>query len=533
MAKTNMRPFVEAPDVKYGRSVHNLSHEHDFTCNVGELIPFLVDEVYPGDNVNIGVTDLTRMMTLINPIFGDLFNDFYVFYIPYRVLWEHFVNFLGENDSTYWTQPTTYSIPQVTSPSTTGWQVGTLADYLGCRCGVGDISVSALFFRAYAKVVNDWFRDENLNTPCNCPVDDTTIVGSNGSDPVTDIVKGGRPFIAPKMHDYFSSALPEPQKGDPVTIGIGDTAPVTLGKGLDGYTDFKTGDTPILYMYPSRTDLQLTTIEDTSSALSSGDSASLMVDLSQASAITINDLRYSFAVQRLLEKQSRLGSRMIEILYGSFGVKSPDARLQRSEYLGGKRVSLDINTIVQTGESGATPLGSTAGYSATMRSFDICKKSIQEHGVILGLVCTRYIHSYSQGMAKMWFRKNKYDFYWPELANIGEQPIYNKEIYMQGNSQDDEVFGYQEAWNDLRYKPNRVSGYLRPELDNSLKSWTLTDNYNSLPTLGSAWLKEDVNNVNRVIAVSSDLTHQLLHSMNIKYYNTRVLPTHSIPRIIG
>lgn len=482
-------------------------------------------------------------MTLINPIFSDIYTDYYLFFVPYRIIWDNFINFMGESVDNFYDEETTYSVPQVTSPFG-GWTTGTLADYMGCVLNVDNLSVSDLFFRAYGKVVNDWFIDENINNPVNVPRDNVTVNGSNGSDYVTDIVKGGKPFIAPKFHDYFTSAYPSPQLGEPVTIGIGKTAPLSIVEpyhvgdmyiGPDPSSDAVQGLRP-LYTNVDKT-LENNNIKYDNNiytgAVGRVDYTNVGVDLHEASAITINDLRYAFAVQRLLEKQMSMGHRYIEILYASFGVKSPDARLQRSEFLGGKRIDLNISTIVQTSETSTTPMGSTAGYSATHKTIKFEQKSITEHGVLLGLCCSRYLHSYSQGMQKMWFRKDKYDFYWPELANIGYQPILNKEIYTQGNEVDDEVFGYTEAWSDLRYKPNRVSGYLRPEVSGSLSSWVLTDNYNELPILSSGFIEEDKSNVDRVIAVSSENTHQFLHNMYINYKSIRVLPTYSIPKING
>lgn len=542
MTQNDVKSFSTIPDVKFNRSKFSLKHKHDFTSNVGDVIPFLVDELYPGDNIEFGLSDLTRLMTLINPIFDDIYSDYYLFFVPMRLVWEHSKEFFGENNTTFWEQPITYSIPQIEPPQG-GWNVGTIADYMGVVLNKTGFSMSSLFFRAYAKVINDWFRDENLQTPCNLPIDDTTITGSNGDDFVTDVVKGGKPFVANKYHDLFTSALPQPQKGQPVTIGIGDKAPVIFGDkvlteyglnpgvlapGKDAFVVNSIGQ-------PGGSEYGSVGYEDEGIIKNLANSSynNLISDLSQASAITINDLRYSFAIQRLLEKQARFGSRYIEILRGSFGVISPDARLQRSEYLGGKRIDLDISTIIQTSQSDNTPLGDTAGYSATHRKFHLSNKTITEHGILLGLVCSRYLHSYSQGMPKMFFRKDKYDFYWPELANIGEQPIYNREIFLQGTAEDNEVFGYNEAWAELRYKPNRVSGYMRPEVSQSLSSWNLTDNYTELPKLGSSWIKEDKTNVDRVIAVSSSLNHQLLHSMYIDYKITRVLPVHSIPKIVA
>lgn len=542
MTQNDVKSFSTIPDVKFHRSKFSLRHKHDFTNNVGEVIPFLVDELYPGDNIEFGLSDLTRLMTLINPIFDDIYSDYYLFFVPMRLVWEHTVQFFGENNTTFWEQPTTYSIPQIEPPEG-GWEVGTIADYMGVVLNKTGFTMSSLFFRAYAKVINDWFRDENLQTPCNLPIDDVTITGSNGDDFVTDVVKGGKPFIANKYHDLFTSSLPQPQKGQPVTIGIGDKAPVIFGdKVLPNYGltpgTLNVGHNAFVVNSIGQiggNELGVVGYEDDGivKTLANSTYNNLISDLSQASAITINDLRYSFAIQRLLEKQARFGSRYIEILRGSFGVISPDARLQRSEYLGGKRIDLDISTIIQTSQSDNTPLGDTAGYSATHRKFHLSNKTITEHGILLGLVCSRYLHSYSQGMPKMFFRKDKYDFYWPELANIGEQPIYNREIFLQGTSEDNEVFGYNEAFAELRYKPNRVSGYMRPEVSQSLSSWNLTDNYTELPKLGSSWIREDKSNVDRVIAVSSSLNHQLLHSMYIDYKITRVLPVHSIPKIVA
>lgn len=525
------KQFTQYEQVHYDRSHQDLSHGHSLTMNTGDLVPFEIIEVSPGDTISIKTTNFNRLQTLISPIFDNLYCDMYYFFVPHRLSWEHWQEFMGENNTTYWTEPTTYQIPQVSSPLV-GWSVGTIADYLGIPTGVAGISVSALPFRAYAKIVNDWFRDENLQNPCDCPIDDLDVEGSNGDDYVLDCVKGGMPFIAAKYHDIFTSALPQPQKGDPVTIGIGDTAPVTLGNGLQGYTDYKTGNTPVLYMYPTRTDLQLTTLEDTSTALSAGDSASLMVDLSQASAININDLRMAIAVQKLLEKDARGGTRYIEILKSHFGVDSADARLQRSEYLGGKRFQVKINPIYQTSQtSDVSPLGDVGAVSSTIKEFDGFNKSFTEHGYIIGLLCFRYPHVYSQGLNKLFSRKDRFDFYDPIFDHIGEQPILNKEIKVTGTETDDEVFGYQEAWVDYRHMPNRVSGYMRPYVDNALKQWTIADDYDDVPKLSSDWIREDKNNVDRTLYVSSELTHQFLVDIFQDIQAYRVMSNHSIPKI--
>lgn len=529
------KQFTQYEQVHYDRSHQDLSHGHSLTMNTGDLVPFEIIEVSPGDTISIKTTNFNRLQTLISPIFDNLYCDMYYFFVPHRLSWEHWQEFMGENNTTYWTEPTTYQIPQVTSPEA-GWSVGTIADYLGIPTGVGNISVSALPFRAYAKIVNDWFRDENLQNPCDCPIDDIDVEGSNGDDYVLDCVKGGLPFIAAKYHDMFTSALPQPQKGDPVTIGIGNDAPIVFGdKSLNSnYTPVDNFiGTEVYGMTSSTTGSPIMLLNSQSSTTQTGDlSNNIVADLSQASAININDLRMAIAVQKLLEKDARGGTRYIEILKSHFGVDSADARLQRSEYLGGKRFQVKINPIYQTSQtSDVSPLGDVGAVSSTIKEFDGFNKSFTEHGYIIGLLCFRYPHVYSQGLNKLFSRKDRFDFYDPIFDHIGEQPILNKEIKITGTETDNEVFGYQEAWVDYRHMPNRVSGYMRPYVDNALKQWTIADDYDDVPKLSSDWIREDKNNVDRTLYVSSELTHQFLVDIFQDIQAYRVMSNHSIPKI--
>ncbi|QCS36181.1 major capsid protein [Capybara microvirus Cap1_SP_151] len=538
--------FTEQPNIEKPRSTFDLSHNHLTTMNAGDLVPIDVVEVLPGDTFKYTSTNLCRMMTLIAPIFDNIYCDISAFFVPNRLVWNHWINFMGENDQDFWTQKTTYSIPQITPPSG-GFNVGTLGAYIyGCPGVSGNLSMNALPLRAYCKIINDWYRDENYNTPCNCPTDDVSIQGSNGSDYVIDCVKGGMPFVAAKYHDYFTSSLPSPQKGPSVELPLGDSAPVYPGqKNLDPskycvYPNIKTKSSPndSKFLDSSFGFNLMGAALDGGAVCSAIGSASgsypvyftnLNADLSSATAATVNDLRTAFAIQKMYELDARGGSRYIEMLKNHFGVVSPDSRLQRSEFLGGTRFEININQVVQTAQSDISPLGETAAFSITSHNKHLFNKSFTEHGYIIVLACFRYLHSYAQGLHAMFSRLDRFDFYDPMFANIGEQPIKNKEIMAQGTAEDDEVFGYKGAFDEYRYIPNKVSGYMSPQVPLTLASWNLADKYNSLPIHSSSWLKEDKANVDRVIAVSSQINHQFLLDNYFKISATRVMPTFAIP----
>ena len=539
--------FSEIPYVEKQRSRFDRSCEHKTTWNTGDIIPIEVSEVLPGDTITADFSHVTRMMTPIAPVMDHAAMDVYAFFVPNRLVWEHWKAFCGENEVTHWEQPVEYTVPQITSPDS-GWDVGSLADYMGIPTGVGHLSVNALPFRAYCKIINDWFRDENLKDPCNFNVDETTVAGINKSvnyDYVTDTIKGAAPFKAAKWADYFTKALPEPQKGPDVNIPLGNNAPVIYGDAVSPYTTDTNlsgkGVQLFTYNIPNTQDMRTLagTAENPSVSQAQNKVNTLQVDLSSATSATINQLRQAFAIQRFYEAQARGGSRYIEFVQNVFGVTSPDARQQRSEYLGGKRFDINMDQVLQTSGTDATsPQGNTAAFSCTVNSDNLCTYSSTEHGFFFVLGVIRTNHSYQQGIERFWSRKKFFDYYVPQLANIGEQEIRCKEIYAQGstvvdsdgNVVDEQVFGYQEAWADYRYHPNRISGKLRSTASGTLDIWHYGDYYTSLPQLSSDWIDETEANVQRTLAVQNE--PQFVSDFYIKSTWTRIMPLYSVPGLM-
>ena len=527
--------FSQVPHIDIKRSVFDRSTQHKTTFNAGLLIPILCDEVLPGDTFSVCTSSVIRMSTPIYPVMDNLYADIYYYFVPTRLLWGHWEEFNGSNEDTFWTQPTEYEIPQINSPSG-GWSKGTIADYLGLPTGVtfqGDYSKNHLPFRGVVKVWNDWFRDQNLQTPAYLDLGDSDTTGSNGSNYVSDAIAGGMPLPVAKYHDYFTSALPEPQKGPDVLLPLGESAPVftSAENSILGAYDATNKKTMLGNLYYYGEDQVGFT---PNSNLKPGESYSGMdVDLSNATAATISQLRQAFAVQRLYERDARGGTRYTEILKSHFGVSSPDGRLQRSEYLGGKRIPINVTQVVQTSSTDSTsPQGNTAAYSLTGDSSDSFTKSFTEHGYLYAFVCVRNEITYQQGVERMWSRKRRFDFYWPALANISEQAILNKEIYANGTSQDDEVFGYQEPWAEYRYKPSRVSGAFRSNYAQSLDSWHYADYYDSLPVLSDSFIRASKNNIDRTLAVQSSLEDQFIADFYFEIKSVRPMPVYSVPGLI-
>lgn len=514
--------------------------------NVGSIVPFYVDEVLPGDTFNVKTSRVVRLQTLLTPVMDNIYLDSYFFFVPNRLVWDHWKQFNGENTESAWIPQTEYEVPQITAPDG-GWQIGSIADYMGIPTGVDNISVNALPLRAYALIMNEWFRDQNLSDPVVVPTDDSTVQGSNGSTFVTDLAKGGMPYTAAKYHDYFTSALPAPQKGPDVQLPLGviDNMPVktsaeTYAASGRPVTFWDTTANGVLSLGYVSGDANKEARFN--SALTEGDgwftpspnNLWAVPSSDSLESVTINQLRLAFQIQKLYERDARGGTRYIEILKSHFGVTSPDARLQRPEYLGGNRVPININQIIQQSATvdGSTPQGTTVGQSLTVDQHNDFTKSFTEHGFVIGVMVARYDHTYQQGIERFWSRKSRFDYYWPVFANIGEQAIYNKEIYAQGTEQDDEVFGYQEAWADYRYKPSRVTGEMRSAAPQSLDVWHLADDYDTLPMLSDAWIREDPNNVDRVLAVQSENANQLFADIFINNVCTRAMPMYSIPGLI-
>ncbi|UPW41662.1 major capsid protein [Peromfec virus RodF8_28] len=544
--------FSLLPHADISRSTFDRSHSLKTSFNVGDVVPFYVDEVLPGDTFDLKTSKVVRMPSLITPIMDNIYLDTYYFFVPNRLTWEHWKQFQGENTESAWIPETQYTVPQLTAPAG-GWSIGTIADYMGIPTGIPGLSVNALPFRAYALIMNEWFRDENLTDPLLIPVDDANVVGVNTGSYITDVAKGGLPFKASKYHDYFTSCLPSPQKGPDVTIPtLGNTPvvplsePVPSGLGQQPLHFSRDGKG---YAFTSGSVLPLALTADsttTGSLYTSTSSVSnptsyptpLTVDnlwavTSAAPVASINQLRLAFQIQKMYEKDARGGTRYIEILKAHFGVTSPDARLQRPEYLGGNRIPINVNQIVQQSQTtDQSPQGNPVGLSLTSDTHSDFRKSFVEHGFIIGLMVARYDHTYQQGLERFWSRQDRFDYYFPVFANIGEQAVKNKEIYAQGTDADDEVFGYQEAWADYRFKPNHVTGEMRSSSPQSLDVWHLGDDYDTLPSLSDEWIREDATTVDRVIAVTSQITHQLFADIYVHCRSTRPMPVYSVPGLV-
>lgn len=547
---TNSHFALNPTRIDMSRSTFDRNSSVKTSFNVGDIVPFYVDEVLPGDTFDIDTSKVIRMPSLLTPIMDNLYLDTYYFFVPNRIVWQHWKELMGENNESAWIPTTEYEVPQITAPSG-GWSIGTIADYMGVPTGVSGLSVNALPFRAYALICNEWFRDENLCDPLNIPLTDATVAGVNTGTFVTDVAKGGLPYKAAKYRDYFTSCLPAPQKSEDVTIPVsgGANYPVmslddkipNVGSVATTWTDVKGGVSSANWhlggdnyngQLPGN-DLGMFNVSSSVSSLVAPTNLWAIND-GVVSTATINQLRLAFQVQKLYERDARGGTRYIEVLKSHFGVTSPDARLQRPEYLGGNRIPIVISEINQTSGTSAnsTPQGNPSGQSRTTDVHSDFKKSFVEHGFIIGVMVARYDHTYQQGLERFWSRKGRLDYYWPVFANIGEQAVLNKEIYAQGNGTDDEVFGYQEAWADYRYKPNRVTGEMRSQAPQSLDVWHLGDDYSKLPSLSDSWIQEDSAVVNRVIAVSEENSNQLWADIFIKNKCTRAMPMYSIPGLI-
>lgn len=563
----NTFDFASNPvSIDISRSTFKRNSSVTTSFNVGEVIPFYVDEVLPGDTFNVKTHKLVRLQTPIAPFVTPMWMDTYYFFVPNRLVWKHWKEFQGENTESAWIPQTTYEVPQIKAPAG-GWSVGTIADYMGIPTGVSDISVNALPFRAYAKVMDYFFRNQALQDPFVIPDNETLQIGSNGSDYVSDIANGGKPWIARRYNDYFSQALPAPQKGPSVSLPLfsGGTFPVVgNGTALGLSAVAASGSVPVDFGFGVGSNGQAMVFGD-GAGLSVGvtrphsdvvpeqfdmvgvssvsDKSGLVANVStDVSSVTINELRAAFQLQKYYEQLARSGSRYSEVLKAQFHVDAQDYRLQNPEYLGGSHVSINVSQVVQNSATGSdtTPQGNTAAYSLTTDSHNDFVKSFVEHGFVIGVCVVRYEHSYQQGIERFWSRKKVTDYYIPVFANLGEQAILNKEIYAQGSTAvdgsgkpyDEQVFGYVPRWNEYRYKPNRITGEMRSSFASSLDVWHLGDDYAQRPVLSDEWLREDKDTVDRVIAVSNRVNNQLFGDFYIENMTTRAMPLHSIPGLI-
>lgn len=513
--------FSRAPQADIQRSRFKRCHGYKTTMDAGYLIPFYVDEALPGDTFNVKLSSVLRIQTLLYPIMDNMTMDVFFFAVPNRLLWTNWQRFMGERDP----DPDSsidYTLPVMDTP-VGGFVQETLADYFGLPIGVHPLEVSTLPFRAYNLIYNQWFRDQNLQDSVQVDLDD-------GPDAITDYVLLRRG----KRHDYFTSGLPWPQKGDEIDLPLGETAPVEYiaGAGL-----------PALFRKSSDDSLHTGVdvyAKNTTAALAqnvTGDDSfidpngTLQADLSSATSASINSLRQAFQLQRMLERDARGGTRYTEIIQSHFRVVSPDARLQRPEYLGGgsRRVNVDPvpSTSQYVGED--SYVGDLGGLGYVNQSGIGFTKSFTEHCTLLGIINIRADLTYQKGIERMWSRQTRYDYYWPSLAHLGEQAVLNKEIYAQGTSADDEVFAYQERFAEYKYKPSIVTGKFRSDATGTLDPWHLSQDFSSLPTLGPSFIVENPP-IDRIIAVTDE--SQFYFDAYIDAEVTRPMPMYSVPGLI-
>lgn len=526
----NVHRFAMTPRPDIPRSSFKIQKGHKTTFDSGYLIPIYVDEVLPGDTFNLSMTAFMRLATPLFPLMDNMHVDSFFFFIPNRLVWKNWVRFMGEQDAP--NSSTDYTVPQISSP-VGGYPVSSIFDHMGLPT-VGQVNASAqvthsaMWLRAYNLVYNEWFRDENLQNPVTQNDDD-------GPDDPSEYSLKRRG----KRHDYFTSALPWPQKGPSVPIAIGGTAPVKANPLVAGPPVFQAGDTTSLgSLIHTQGSAGITHSQGTGAVTGPvyfGDPTGLYADLSDSTAATINQLRQSFQIQKLLERDARGGTRYVELIQSHFGVRSPDARLQRPEYLGGGSTPIAVNPIAQnsaTPESGTgSPLGTLGAMATGLAGNHGFSASFVEHGMILGLISVRADLNYQQGLRKMWSRKTRYDYYFPAFAMLGEQAILSKEIYCDGTPSDDNVFGYQERWAEYRYNPSNITGLFRSTSSGTLDAWHLAQRFESRPTLNSAFI-EDVPPVDRVLAVPSQTGKQFICDTFFNIRAARPLPMYSVPGLI-
>lgn len=533
MNRNSEQHYAQVPRAEIRRSRFKRDFNLLTTINEGDLVPIYCDEVLPGDTAKINMNALMRMSTPLYPVMDNCNCDFYFFFVPSRLLWDHFENLMGQNDSSYWAETVEYTTPKTKAPKG-GWKIGTIADYFGIPTEIENIEINSMPLRAYCKIYNEWFRDENLQQPLPFSTGDETTEGENEWTGPGSAEKGATPMRVAKYKDYFTSCLPQPQKGESVPLPMSGDANVYMyntvqDKVYDGniWLESTSENAPRFNQQGDK----LVQVFGTKTKNGSDLTQSIFkADLSTVTAATVNELRQAIAVQHILERDARTGTRYKEILQGAWGVTSPDARLDRSEYIGGYRLPININQVVQTSSTDTTsPQGNTGAYSMTTMSRNMCTYSATEHGYIIGLAAVRVEHSYQQGLARMWTRSTRFSYYDPMLANLGEQAVLNQEIYTQGTAQDQEVFGYQEAWADYRYRTNMVTSEMRSTYKQTLDAWHYADKYSKLPKLSASWILEDEKNINRTLAVQSTNSHQFICNFFFDQTWTRPLPIYSIP----
>lgn len=546
MNRNNERHFNQVPETHVSRTRFKRDQNILTTFDAGKLIPFYVDEVLPGDTFSVDTAAIVRMTTPKYPVFDDAFIDFYYFFCPNRILWDNFKRFMGEADDAPWMPTKTYQVPKIIIDGDSenndkkGPKEESILDYMGVPTKIkGKAEINALPIRAYVKIWNEFFRDQNVSNQAAIITSDENVeYYEKEQETEEEILQGarvgGKCLPVSRFHDYFSSCLPYPQRGPEVTIALTGNAPIKMfdHEGINGPTNPTT-----IWMSGAAAYLAQNNANDTIVALGSteqtgGESVAryIATDLSNIEAATINQLRQAFAVQHYYEALARGGSRYREQVRALFGVSISDKTVQVPEYLGGGRYHVNINQIVQTSGQQAendTPLGETGAMSVTPISESSFTKSFEEHGFVIGVMCVRHNHSYQQGLEKFWSRSDRLDYYFPQFANIGEQPVKKKEIMLTGTKTDEETFGYQEAWADYRMKPNRVSGKMRSNAEGTLDFWHYADNYDTVPTLSQAWMNEGKTEIARTLIVQNE--PQFFGAIRVMNKTTRCMPLYSVP----
>lgn len=557
MNRNNERHFNQIPKVKASRTRFNRDQTILTTFDSGKLIPFYVDEVLPGDTFDIDTAAIIRMSTPKYPVMDDAFIDFYYFYCPNRILWDNFKQFMGEIEDTPWEPTKNYSVPQInivggnTVTETPSPAEGSILDYMGVPTKVeANFSINALPIRAYVMIWNEFFRDENVGNAAVLKKDDNNVTYKDSKDDndmdkmLKEAICGGRCLPVNKFHDYFTSCLPYPQRGPAVTLPLEGNAPIRLGDGFNQYIGFseplemvvgKNDVAPGTVRYTKQTGApgEKNRMLFTGTAAGTGETGAggwMYADLENVTAATINDLRKAVAVQQYYEALARGGSRYREQVQALWDVVISDKTVQVPEYLGGGRYHVNINQIVQTSGQQTekdTPIGETGAMSVTPINESSFTKSFEEHGFIIGVCCVRHNHSYQQGLERFWSRRDRLDYYVPQFANLGEQPVKKKEIMLTGKETDEETFGYQEAWADYRMKPNRVSGKMRSNAEGTLDFWHYADNYSTKPTLSQEWMREGSKEIARTLIVQDE--PQFLGAIRVANKTTRRMPLYSVP----
>lgn len=575
MNRNNERHFNQVPETHVSRTRFKRDQNILTTFDAGKLIPFYVDEVLPGDTFSVDTAAIIRMTTPKYPVFDDAFIDFYYFFCPNRILWDDFKKFMGEAEDAPWMPTGTYKVPQIilrrqVDPVQVPFEESIL-DYMGIPTkiiGREDklAKINALPIRAYVKIWNEFFRDQNIGNPAVNKTDSSDVDYQEAEETETEKIlqkayTGGRCLPVSRFHDYFSSCLPYPQRGPEVTIALTGNAALRaytdpertklagnetyhfvgqhFANGVNNFSDlYNNASGP---SYGIRANLSTvnggtTTVNgETVQTFSKNEddiivSRYLGADLTNIEAATINQLRQAFAVQHYYEALARGGSRYREQVRALFGVSISDKTVQVPEYLGGGRYHVNINQIVQTSgqqTENDTPIGETGAMSVTPISESSFTKSFEEHGFIIGVMCVRHNHSYQQGLERFWSRSDRLDYYFPQFANIGEQPVKKKEIMLTGTATDEETFGYQEAWADYRMKPNRVSGKMRSNAEGTLDFWHYADNYNTAPTLSQEWMNEGKTEIARTLVVQDE--PQFFGAIRVMNKTTRCMPLYSVP----